>query len=89
MRSALWLLAAASAVTGLPQASSISGNSSNGTSYTNGTNSTTVPLGTRARFGLQPSWMQVNSIYVGFLPDWRRENPIDINKELGKSMAIM
>lgn len=33
--------------------------------------------------------MQVNSIYIGFLPDWSRENPIDINVRLGKSMAII
>jgi len=33
--------------------------------------------------------MQVNSIYIGFLPDWSRENPIDINRELGKAMAII
>jgi len=64
---------------------SSSSSSSNG----NPTNSTVVPLGTRAVFGLQQTWMQKNSIYIGFLPDWSRESPIDINRELGKAMAIV
>ena len=48
-----------------------------------------VPLGTRAVFGLGEQWMQLNSIYIGFLPDWSRETPIDINRALGKSVAIV
>lgn len=69
--------------TAAPQASSTSSGSG-------AANSTAPrPLGTRAHHGLQADWMQVNSIYIGFLPDWSRENPIDINVRLGKSMAII
>lgn len=50
---------------------------------------TTRPLGTRAVFGLPKDGMQVNSIYIGFLPDWSKESPIDINRALGKTASIV
>jgi hypothetical protein len=74
----LWLTAVVRAA---PQASTStsSGGNSNATNANTGsqgghnsTNTTTIPLGTRAHHGLGEDWMQVNSIYIGFLPDWSR-----------------
>jgi len=33
--------------------------------------------------------MQKNSIYVGVLPDWSREGPLQVNRALGKSFSII
>lgn len=71
----LWLCALVQAA---PQAAtSSSGTGQNATTSaqgggSNSTNTTVVPLGTRAHHGLGDDWMQVNSIYIGFLPDWSR-----------------
>lgn len=72
-------------VSGLPQ----SGNADNRNATASNSSSSVVPLGTRAVFGLGKDWMQKNSIYIGFLPDWSRESPVDINRNLGKAMAIV
>lgn len=74
--------------------SSFSSTQSNNTSSTTATSgpsasATTRPLGTRAHHGLTQDGMQVNSIYVGFLPDWSRESPIGVNKALGREMAVI
>ena len=62
-----------------PQASSSSssnGSSGSGSGSSNSTGAsstnTTRPLGTRAHHGLGQDWMQKNSLYIGFLPDWSR-----------------
>jgi hypothetical protein len=70
----LWLCALVQAAPQAPTSSSQSGQNATTSAQGGGnsTNTTVVPLGTRAHHGLGEDWMQVNSIYIGFLPDWSR-----------------